>query len=245
MHVARAFLLLDAPEGNSVKASHGSNWSVDDLPMVPLSEMRLRRTGPLVQSPRADLRQDAEPDKADGHRVPVLAHRDHRFRVDPGAGVLSGLRSLLGQRPQQRPFSGERFADRPATTGDLPSEIPLAAAQQPRVQLGEAAHRRDRDEVPAAEPADLALDPTLLMRATKADQGELRLRQVVRPQPDEPVRLDPSTTPQDLLDRRGQIVASHQAGNATEELERVRVRLQERLLRLAQERARERRAGVT
>ena len=50
---------------------------------------------------------------------------------------------------------------------------------------------------------------------------------------------------QHLLHRRGQIVVADQAGDAAQVLKRVRVRLQERLLRLAQERAGERRARVT
>src|ERR1700691_2624139 len=107
---------------------------------------------------------------------------------------------------------------------DLPLQIPLTGRQQPRVQLREAAHGRNRDEVPATEPPNLALDPALLMRAPQTDQGELRLKQIVRAQPDEPVSLDPPATAQHLLDRRGQVVVANQARDAPEELERVRVR---------------------
>ena len=97
----------------------------------------------------------------------------------------------------------------------------------------------------ATKAADLALDPALLMRAAQPDQGELRLEHVVRAQSDEPVGLDPPATPEHLLHRRRQIVVANQRGNAPEELERVRVRLQKRLLGLPQERASERRPGVT
>ena len=145
--------------------------------------------------PGADLGQDPQPDQADRHRVAVLTNRHHRLRVDPRARVLAGLRPLGGQRSQQRPLRGQRLTDRAALPGDLPPEVGLAAGEQPRVQLGEAPHRRDRHQMAAAEPADLALDPALLMRAAQPDQRELRLEHVVRAQRDEPVGLDPPAAP--------------------------------------------------
>ena len=115
--------------------------------------------------PGADLGQHPQPDQADRHRVAVLANRHHRLRIDPRARVLAGQRALRGQRSQQRPLARERVTDGAAMPGDLPPEIGLAAGQQPSVELGEAPHSRDGHEVPAAEAADLSLDPALLVRS--------------------------------------------------------------------------------
>jgi hypothetical protein len=94
---------------------------------------------------------------------------------------------------------------------------------RPRSRSQPASNRafdgRHRHEVTAAEPADLSLDPTLLVRAAQADQRELRLEHVMRSQGDEAVGLDPPTTPEHLLDRRGQIVIADQRRDATEKLE--------------------------
>ena len=99
----------------------------------------------------------------------------------------------------------------------------------------------------AAEAPDLALDAALLVRALDARRGELRAEQVVRAQRDEPVGLDAPPSPEDLLDRRAQVVEADLLKDATEPLERLDVELEERPLGLDQRclterRARERRA---
>jgi len=53
----------------------------------------------------------------------------------------------------------------------------------------------------ATQPADLALNAALLMRALDPRRREDRVIEVVRAQRDEPVRLHPPATLQDLLDR--------------------------------------------
>jgi hypothetical protein len=68
----------------------------------------------------------------------------------------------------------------------------------------------------------------------------------MRAQRDEPIRLDTSSSAQDLFDRRAQIVETDLLKHAAEPLERLDVQLKERLLglnqrRLAERRARERR----
>ena len=115
--------------------------------------------------PGADLDEHAQPDQADRHRVAVLANGHHRLRIDPRTRLLAGLRPLVGQRSQQRPLACERLADRARVPGDPAREVGLAAGEQPGVQLGKAPDGRDGDEVAATEPADLALDAALLMRA--------------------------------------------------------------------------------
>ena len=109
--------------------------------------------------------------------------------------------------------------------------------------MRDRADRRDRNQVVAAEAADLALDAALLVRALDARRGEQRLEQVVRAHRDEPVGLDPPAALEDLLDRRAQVVVADLAEHAIEPLERVRVTLQERLLSLHRRRHAERRPG--
>ena len=97
----------------------------------------------------------------------------------------------------------------------------------------------------ATETPDLALDAALLMRALEADERELRLKQEVRPQRDEAIGLHAPAALEDLLDRRPQIVVAHQRRNAAEEVKRLGVPFEERLLRLVEERSGKRRARVT
>src|SRR5437879_4432763 len=82
------------------------------------------------------------------------------------------------------------------------------------------------------------------MRALLAPAGESRLVQIVRAQRDEAVLLLTPPTAQHLPDRRAQVVVADEREDATEEAERLQMRLQERLLRLPLERDHERRARV-
>jgi hypothetical protein len=66
----------------------------------------------------------------------------------------------------------------------------------------------------------------------------------MRPQRDEPVRLDPATALQDRLDRRAQVVIADLVEAAAEPAERLDMTLEKRLLRLALERDHERRPRV-
>ena len=92
---------------------------------------------------------------------------------------------------------------------------------------------RDRGEVPAPEPTDLALDPTLLMRPFDAGQAEERVVAVVRPQSDEPFVLPAGPPEQDPDDRWGQVVvADHPGRHPTQRSERPDVPVQERFLGL-------------
>ena len=114
---------------------------------------------------RADPRADLQPGQRDRDRVAVLADRDQRLRVDARRRGLGRVERLGGQRAQQRPLARPRLADRPGAPDDPPAQVRLAAGEQQRVELGEVGDRRDRDEVVAAEAADLALDAALLVRA--------------------------------------------------------------------------------
>ena len=96
-----------------------------------------------------------------------------------------------------------------------------------------------------AETPDLALDSALFMRALNPGDRELRLIKIVRAQRDEPVGLHALATAQHLLDRTGQVVIAQQTEYPTEPVERLNVRLQERLLGAVRERHRKRRTRMT
>jgi hypothetical protein len=85
-------------------------------------------------------------DQPHRHRVAVHPHGDLAVAVDPGRQQQPGLERLVRHRDQQRHLG----------RGD------------PRVQLRQGVHFRDRDQVVAAEVADLALDAALLVRALDA-----------------------------------------------------------------------------
>ena len=92
---------------------------------------------------------------------------------------------------------------------------------------------RDRDQVVAAEPADLALDAALLVGALDAGLAVERVEPVVRPERDPPVGLDPGPAEQHPRHRRLQVVVADLAGrDPAQHVERVHVAFQERLLAL-------------
>ena len=101
------------------------------------------------------------------------------------------------------------------------------------VQLGEARDIRHRDEVAAAEPADLALDAALLVRALDAGDAEEAVEAVVRAERDKAGGFQPVPTAQHLDDRGLQVVVADAPGHATEPFERADVAVEEHLLGLA------------
>ena len=216
------------------------------MPKRPCSRSWRATTAPpwLIVISRAPIRaRDPQPGQRDRDRVAVLADRDQRLRVDARRRGLGRVERLGGQRAQQRPLAAptprrpSRRARRSAARRSASQPASSSALSSPSV-----GDRRDRDEVVAAEAADLALDAALLVRALEARRGELRLEQVVRAQRDEAVGLDAPAALEHLLDRRAQVVVADQREHAAEPLERLDVQLQERLLGLDQRRLTERRA---
>ena len=85
----------------------------------------------------------------------------------------------------------------------------------------------------ATEPADLALDPALLMGSLDAGDAEERVVAVMGAQRDEPRVLQPLAAQRDPDHRRGQVVvADHPDRDPAERLERADVAVEERLLGL-------------
>jgi hypothetical protein len=64
-------------------------------------------------------------------------------------------------------------------TGDHPGVVEQITGRDVPVQLGQRGHGRNRDQVPAAEPADLTLHAAFLMRAVLAGAAEERVKAVV------------------------------------------------------------------
>lgn len=108
--------------------------------------------------------------------------------------------------------------------------------REPLIELGDAVHPRDRDQVVAAEPAAVAFHPALLMRPFLTGDAIERLETVVRSELLPAHRFDAVAAEQDALDGRAQVVvADLSMWDAAEAVEGVDVALQERLLPLRAE----------
>src|SRR5208283_5375010 len=102
---------------------------------------------------------------------------------------------------------GEVLADGADPDPDPPAVLGLLRGGDPRVQLREGAHLRDRDQVVPAEVPDLALDAALLVRALDARLAVERREPVMRPERGPPRVLDPRPAlAQHLRHGRGQVV---------------------------------------
>ncbi|MDH6493702.1 hypothetical protein M2157_009789 [Streptomyces sp. SAI-127] len=185
-------------------------------------------------------------DQPDRHRVPVGADRDLSVAVDPWGEPAARLERLDGQRFQLRPFDGEVLADRSGTGTDAPALVLKIPPVDHLVQLGEGGDLRDRHEVVAAEIADLALHPALLVGALDARTAVETLDPPVRTESDPPLRFRalPGEA-QDLGDRRFQIVVAHlAAGHPAQHGQRVDMAFEERLLAAGSRHPVHRLAGV-
>ena len=182
-----------------------------------------------------DRRRDPQPDQADRDRVAVPADRDQSLGVDPGPGGLGAVEGLGRKRPQKRRLARERLADSLTTAADGAAEVGRAGGEEAGVQLGEVGELGDRDEVVAAEAADLALDAALLVGALFAAAGELRGEQVMGAQGDEAIGFQPPAASEHLRHGRAQVVVADGRKGAAEEGEGADVALEEGLLGLASE----------
>ncbi|OEJ23033.1 hypothetical protein AR457_38205 [Streptomyces agglomeratus] len=106
---------------------------------------------------------DSPADEPDRHRVAVGADADLAVAVDPQPEEPTRLEWFVWQRVQQRPLGCEILADRAGPGPDPPDVVSFVPPLYHLVELGEGVDFRDGDEVVSAEPADLALDPALLV----------------------------------------------------------------------------------
>jgi hypothetical protein len=146
---------------------------------------------------------------------------------------LRRVERLAGQRAQQRPLPGRGHAHGLGPGRDPARVVAGVRRGQRLVQRGQRPQVRHRGQVPAAEPADLALHPALLVRALDAGPAVERVEPVVRAQRDEPLVLEP-LAPQHHPDHRGPqvVVADHPGRHPAQRGERPHVPVQKRLLRL-------------
>ena len=126
------------------------------------------------------------------------------------------------------------IGDRPA--GDHPAVIDDVACGDQLVQRRQRRDRGDGDQVAAAEPADLAFDPALLVRAFLARRAEERVVPVMGAQRDEPLGLGPVPAAQHPHHGGLEVVIADPAGHRAEVLKGQHVAFQERFLRLGGER---------
>jgi hypothetical protein len=147
--------------------------------------------GALVQRPvvgrdelavgEGDDRPGAEPgghppaDQPYRDRVVRLPHADPGLRVDPAGQRGRGVEVVVRQRVQRGPLDLEHGPDRLRAGLDPAGVVRRVGRRRHLVQRGQRPHVRDRGQVPAPEPADLALDPALLMRAVLARQAVERV----------------------------------------------------------------------
>ncbi|MCT2544071.1 hypothetical protein N0O83_14690 [Streptomyces atratus] len=116
------------------------------------------------------VKDDSHPlaDQPDGDRVAVRADRDLPVAVDSRGEQPAGLERLLRQRHQQRLFEREVLGDGPGPGANPAGVVLPVPLLDHLVQLGERGDLGDRDEVVAAEVADLPLDAALLVGAFDA-----------------------------------------------------------------------------
>src|SRR5206468_7088107 len=142
-------------------------------------------------------------------RIEALPHRHPGLVVDP---VWRQRARRLERRGRQRPQRGllerEVVADTRLPPGDVAPVIGQVGVGQVPVELGQRAYDRDGDQMAAAETADLALDPALLVGARQAGLAEERVEPVVASQRHEPLVLDAAAASQDTDDRRGEVVVA-------------------------------------
>ncbi len=103
----------------------------------------------------------AAADQPGRHRVARLAHGDPCVAVGQRPQLQPCGEPLGRQRPQQAPLQREVLADGAHLMLDMAGIISQIGGGDMLVELGRRTDLGHRDQVGAAKPADLALDPTL------------------------------------------------------------------------------------
>src|SRR5450759_1992282 len=129
----------------------------------------------------------------------------------------------------------QRRADALVSPGNATLLVATAAVEQLTIQFFEISGLRHRHPVVPAEIAGFSLHATLLMPFAR--RAELAVEAPMRPECDEPRRLFPTLTAQNLLYRSFQVVVTEPAKHPAEKGERQFMRFEERLLSGVQERA--------
>jgi hypothetical protein len=167
-------------------------------------------------------------------RVMALPDTHPRFGVNAMRTQDHHVERFVGQPGKRRRLETEMLTDADAAMRD---ESPVVEEHRRGDQIVELRHRTNAgngDEMTAPEPSDLSLDTSFLMRAADAGDAEETVEPVMRPQRNEPLRLEPVTAPQHLHHRGFQVVVTDPAGHTTKVFERTDVAIQEHFLCLVQ-----------
>jgi hypothetical protein len=165
--------------------------------------------------------------------------------VDPRGEPQACLERLVRQRAQQRPLDRQELPDGPCPAADPPGLVIGVPGVDHRVERPDRLHLGNRDEVVAAEPADLPLDAAFLVGAADPGLAVEGVQAPVGAERGPPVGLHPRPAePDDLRDRRLEVVIADLPGrHPAQDPERVLAALEERLLAARQRHAVHRLAG--
>ena len=178
----------------------------------------------------ADL--DGTADRAGVDRVTVLVEPHEAGLGDGGRdGMESVKRSDI--RDQARPLGLEHLPDRLVRNVGVPVRLGVgdASVLQPSVQLRIGSELRPRHEEPPSKHADLVLDLALLP-ARRGRAGN-RIDQVMPAHLLEAAIVGAILADKDRIDRRLHVVIDAPSAGAAKEGERLVVRVEHHLLRLA------------
>lgn len=171
------------------------------------------------------------------HGVVGLPDADPRVPVDSRGQRGPGLERLTRQRPQQRCLEREVGGDTDRAALQTAVVVGRVGGRDQGVELGDRVHPGHRDQVVAAEPAALDLDPALLVGALLARAAVEGVEPVVGPEGDPLAGLHPSAAEQHPSDRRLEVVVADVDHRHPAQLgERVHMAFQEGLLALRLER---------
>ena len=174
-------------------------------------------------------------DHACGDGVLRHSNGDQTRPVNPRAQLQAQIETLERQRRKMFPLDTEVLTYCADPVGDPSALVGFIPNSDAIVQLRQRRHHRHRRQTVAAEPSNLALDPTLLMRALDSRLAIERVEPVVRVEQHPAFILGPPPAPAiDHRRHRGrQVVVFDVLGrDSADRLERVDVSLEERLLTL-------------
>ena len=143
-----------------------------------------RDPGRAVEAPAGAARErdpHPRPDQPGRHRVADLADHDLGVAIDPRGQRQRGVEPSAGNGASSG-ASTAKAAHRPAPSMCRSSSARSAATSRALSSASGVVDLRDRDQMGAAEPATVALDPALLVRPRDTGQAVERVEPVVRPE---------------------------------------------------------------
>ena len=185
-----------------------------------------------VVRPEADV--DPTTGIANRDRIEGLAHTDPALGVDSAVERQRHIEGLIRQGCEERELGREVLGHGETTSFDVTVIVSCVTDRHQVVQRRQGDDARDRDHVPAPEPADLSFDAALLVGSLDAGQAEEGLEAVMAAHGDEPLGLDPAAPFHDPHHRRLQVVIANALGHPAEMGERSDVTVEKHLLGLVE-----------